>query len=421
MIDFELFPVPVHIFKLFLLAGTALVLHQIAYRIFLPLFTRMSRKTKITWDDILIRRKAVARAFHLLPATVISVGVPLILDTSTELASLLSKVTNLYYIVVGFAVFEALLNTVQDIYEQQQTAKRISIRGFLQACKVLGFLFSLILIISQLAGKSPIYFLSGLGAFTAILLLVFKDSILGLVAGIQLSAMDLIRKGDWIEISKHGADGDVIDISLTTVRVQNWDKTITAIPAYELVSSSFKNWRGMSECGGRRIKRAINIDLNTISFLRPEDLEQLLKIKLLRDYLEEKLSEIQSDNTSHFSNTELSVLANGRRLTNVGTFRAYCIAYLRSHPKIHQNLTFLVRQLHPTPEGLPLEIYVFTNDVRWAAYESIQADIFDHLLAILPQFRLKAFQNISGEDLRTLTGRYPCGTPEHTVNGDLLL
>ncbi len=391
---------PEQTLEIALLVAGAMLLHQIAYRLFLPLFKAMARKTKTEWDDVLIQRKVINRIFHLLPATAMSIGLRFILDDSTETFEIFSRIINLYYIVVGFAVFDSLLNSVRDIYEMHEVAKRVSIRGFLQAFKVVALLFSLVLVVSQLAGKSPVYFLSGLGAFTAIILLIFKDPILGLVAGIQLTTMDLVRKGDWVEMPKHGADGDVVDISLTTVRIQNWDKTITAIPAYELVSSSFKNWRGMNESGGRRIMRSIHLDLNTVRFLKPEDLEHLRKIKLLRPYLEQKLAEIESANATSYTTTDLAVLGNGRRLTNVGTFRAYCVAYLKNHPNVHHELTFLIRQLQSTPTGLPLQIYIFANDVRWPVYEGIQADIFDHLFAILPEFGLRAYQQLSGTDVR---------------------
>jgi miniconductance mechanosensitive channel len=257
----------------------------------------------------------------------------------------------------------------------------------------------LVLVLSTLLDKSPIYLLSGLGALTAVLLLVFRDAILGFVAGIMISVNQLARIGDWIEMPKAGADGDVIDISLTTVKVQNWDKTITTIPAYDLISSSFKNWRGMSESGGRRIKRALPIDMRSVRFADEEMVERWSRMDLLRDYLDGKQREIEEENTAR--GTDLSVLGNGRRMTNLGTFRAYCIAYLRNHPRIHQKMTFLVRQLAPTDRGMPLEIYVFTNDIRWAAYEAIQSDVFDHLLAVIEEFDLRVFQAPSGGDVQS--------------------
>lgn len=405
MISLGSFSISKEMFNLLTLLAVALAVHQIAIRVFIPLFTRMIQKTRIVWDNILLKRHVIRRMFHLLPATVLSVGLPFVLENrESGLYAALLKVIMLYYTITGLLIYIALLDTVQDLFELSELSKKFSLCGVLQALKIVGFLSAIVLVISQLAGKSPVYYLSGLGAFTAILLLVFKDSILGLVAGVQLSSMDLVRKGDWIEMPKHGADGDVIDISLTTVRIQNWDKTISSIPAYDLVSSSFKNWRGMSDSGGRRIKRSINIDLNTIGFLNIDDIERLKKIKLLHSYLDEKLRDIEDSNTKQYNPDELQFSGNGRRLTNVGTFRAYCAAYLKNKPQIHQKLTFLIRQLAPGEHGLPIEIYVFTNITGWAVYEDIQSDIFDHLLAILPEFNLRAYQALSGLDIARAAG-----------------
>ncbi len=385
-----------------LLFGAALASYFTARLIVVPLIKKGAARSPVKWDNVLIERKVVDRASHLVPAVVLAFGLPLLLEGGTELFGLLWRLNNIYFILAGFLVFDALLNAGTELYQASPTRRHVPIRGFVQALKLIAFLLSLILVLSQLADRSPLFFISGLGALTAILLLIFKDSILGLVAGVQITTMDLVRQGDWIEMPKHGADGDVIDVSLTTVRVQNWDRTIATIPAYELVSSSFRNWRGMSESGGRRIKRAIPIDVNTIRFIDRDLLEHLKGIRLLRPYLEQKVREIEDHNREHVSSMELQVLANGRRLTNIGTFRAYCAAYLRNHPGIRQDMTFLVRQLAPTSEGLPLEIYVFTNDTRWAFYEAIQADIFDHLFAVLPEFDLRAFQSPAGRDIREM-------------------
>jgi miniconductance mechanosensitive channel len=383
-----------------ILLTVALISYYAARGIVVPLVKKAAQKSPVQWDNHLVAHKVVDRFAHLLPAVIFAFGLPLVLTADHELFGLLTRFNNIYFILAGFLVFDALLNAGMDIYRTSPARQHLPIRGLVQAIKLIIFLLCFILILAQLANRSPLFFISGLGAVTAILLLIFKDSILGLVAGVQITTMDLVRQGDWIEMPKHGADGDVIDVSLTTVRVQNWDKTIATIPAYELVSSSFRNWRGMSESGGRRIKRAIPIDVNTIRFIDEELLEQFKGIRLLRPYLEEKVREIEEHNRRHISAEELEVLANGRRLTNIGTFRAYCIAYLRSHPGIHQEMTFLVRQLAPTPEGLPLEIYVFTNDTAWGAYEAIQADIFDHLYAVLPVFGLRPFQSPAGRDLQ---------------------
>ena len=238
---------------------------------------------------------------------------------------------------------------------------------------------------------------------TAVLLLVFKDAILGFVAGIQLSANEMLALGDWLEMPKYGADGSVIDISLTTVKVRNWDNTITTIPAYALIADSFKNWRGMSESGGRRIKRAIFIDATSVKFLQPDDIVRLRRTALLSDYIEKKIAEIETENQQ--AGLDLTSLVNGRRLTNLGTFRAYLIAYLRQHKSIHTNMTQIVRQLAPEPTGIPLEIYAFSKDTAWVNYEAIQSDIFDHVFAILPEFGLRVYQAPSGYDVQSIKMR----------------
>ncbi len=398
-----------------LLIVTVLGSYFAAQRILIPLL-RKATAGRAVWEDLLFRHQVLDRAAHLVPAVVFAFGLPLVLEPG-ELFLLLKRFNNVYFILAGFLVFTSLLNAGADRYQSHPKHQHLPIGGFIQAIKLIGFLICFVLILSQLADRSPFYFLSGLGALTAILLLIFKDSILGLVAGVQITTMDLVRKGDWIEMPKHGADGDVVDVSLTTVRVRNWDKTISTIPAYELVSSSFKNWRGMSESGGRRIKRAIAMDINTIGFVDSDLLAQMKEIRLLRPYLEEKLCEVEAHNLAHIPPTELRRLANGRRLTNIGTFRAYCVAYLRNHPAIRQDMTFLVRQLAPTAEGLPLEIYVFSGDTRWDFFEGIQADIFDHLFAVLPEFGLRAFQTPTGLDMRQIGSSRP-GLPASVASGE---
>jgi miniconductance mechanosensitive channel len=266
--------------------------------------------------------------------------------------------------------------------------------------KIFIFFVGAILMISTLINQNPLILLGGLGALSAVLLLVFQNSILGLVAGIQLSANDMVRVGDWIEMPKHNADGDVIEITLTTVKVQNWDKTITMIPSAAFISESFKNWRGMQESGGRRIKRSIFIDVSSIQFCTEEMIERFKKIQYLKDYIEAKEKEIEAYNQEH--NVDPSSKVNGRRLTNIGTFRMYIQKYLENHPRIHKDMTTMVRQLAPGEYGLPLEIYAFTNDVRWAVYESIQSDIFDHIFAAAPEFGLRVFQNPTGHDMREM-------------------
>lgn len=309
-----------------------------------------------------------------------------------------------YLIIIALFVIDGVLNFARSIWDQLPVGKRFPAKSFIQAAKLVINLVGCIFILSALLGKSPLVFFSGLGAVTAILLLIFKDAILGLVAGFQLSVNNMVMVGDWIEMPGPGADGEVVDVSLTTVKVQNWDKTITTIPTYSLISDSFKNWRGMSESGGRRIKRSLNIDLRTIQFADESLLKRFKGIRILSPYLEQKLSDIQQHNDD--VGDDLSELINGRRLTNVGTFRAYCLAYLRNHPKIHTSgMTLLVRQLAPNEKGLPIELYAFANDTAWANYEDIQGDIFDHLLSILSEFQLSAFQEPSGADVEKALSR----------------
>lgn len=355
------------------------------------------RKTSLTWDDLLIEHGITIRLSHVVPAVVIQVLYPALIGSGDTAANIINLIVNLYLVVIFLIVADGGLNFLRSIWERGNLGKRFPAKSFIQAIKLIINLIGLLFIISVLLDKSPLVLFSGLGAITAILLLIFKDAILGLVAGFQLSVNNMIMVDDWIEMPARGADGDVIDVSLTTVKVRNWDKTITTIPTYALITDSFKNWRGMSEIGGRRIKRPMYIDMRTIQFADEELLERFKHIRLLRPYLDAKLEEIQKYNSD--VGDDLAELINGRRLTNIGTFRAYCVAYLRNHPKARQDLTLMVRQLAPKEHGLPIEIYVFSNDIVWARYEDIQADLFDHFLSILPEFKLSAYQAPSGADL----------------------
>ena len=294
----------------------------------------------------------------------------------------------------------ALLNSINEIYSQSKYAQKMNIKSYFQILKLILNILGTIVVIAIVSGRSPIYLLSGIGALTAVLMLVFKDTILSFVASIQINSNDLFKIGDWLEVPQLGADGDVIDIALHTVKIQNWDKTISIIPTYKLIDSSFKNWRGMSESGGRRIKRSLYIDQNSIKFCSAEQLEHFKTFELLTDHLNEKMTEVDASNSA--KNVNMDAQVNGRRLTNIGTFRAYVQAYLKSHSKIHNELTFLIRQLPPSERGLPIEIYVFTNITDWVEYEGIQADIFDHLLSVVPEFGLRIFQNPTGKDFKKI-------------------
>lgn len=354
------------------------------------------RRSKTQWDDMLIEYRVLLRGSHLASAISLHLLGPVVLLNSPQLEVFLKVFVNAYFIVILLLVLDGVLNYLRAVWESAPIGERYPAKSFIQAAKLVINLIGLIFILAALLNKSPVVFFSGLGAVTAILLLIFKDAILGLVAGFQLSVENMVMVGDWIEMPGRGANGTVIDVSLTTLKVQNWDKTITSIPTHILISDSFKNWRGMSDTGARRIKRAILIDLNSIRFLDSKLLESLRGIRLLGDYLEHKLTDIENHNTAAQVDPNDSV--NARRLTNIGTFRAYCLAYIRQHPKIHREMTLMVRQLPPTETGLPLEIYAFTNDTEWVTYEGIQSDFFDHLLSALPEFGLQAYQHPTGRD-----------------------
>ncbi len=374
--------------------------YLVTKRILLRLVKMAARRTKTTWDDAFVEARLFSRLSHLVPALIVHVAAPVVLADYPGAASAVLTATSVYMALVGMTVFDAFLNGGQRIYQGFALSRRFPIRTIVQIVRVAVYFVVGVTVLAILLGKSPVVFFSGLGAFTAVLLLIFKDTILGFVAGIQLTANNMVRKGDWIEAPAFGADGDVIDIALHTVKVQNWDKTITTIPTYALVAEPFKNWRGMDESGGRRIKRSVRLDVTSIKFCDAEMLQRFKKIQFISDYIARKLEEVSAHNREQQVNE--SLLINGRHLTNVGTFRAYLEHYLRNHPKVHQDMTFLVRQLAPTEHGLPIEIYVFSNDQAWASYEAIQADIFDHVLAVLPLFDLRPFQAPTGADLQAL-------------------
>jgi miniconductance mechanosensitive channel len=367
----------------------------------LPIVIGIIHKNRMNWDDPLIEHRFFHKLSWFVPLSVIHISQEFLLQGESTLSIFLSRLLLGGVVIVATLTISALLSAINDIYQEISKKRSAAIRGYTDAVRIISYILCAIFLVAILTGRSPWGLLSLLGGVTAILLLIFKDSLLGFVAHIQLSATDMVRIGDWIEMPQYGADGDIIDISIHCVRVQNWDKTISSIPTYALISNSFKNWRGMSESGGRRIKRAINIDMSTIHFMSDEDIEKLGEIKLLEKYLRPRQKEIKEYNKQH--EIEGSSSINGRKQTNIGIFRAYTQEFLRNNPQIHTTkMTFLVRQLAPTETGLPLEIYVFSKDQIWANYEAIQADIFDHLLAVLPHFGLRVFQNPSGSDFHTV-------------------
>ncbi|MBK6965379.1 MAG: mechanosensitive ion channel [Bacteroidales bacterium] len=385
----------------FIIAFALIVLsYYVIKYLVLGLARRISRRSSTTWDDALYTKRVFHKALLFVPGLLLSSIAPYTLDEFPSALAWVMKATQIYMVFVTLATVNAFLNALYEIYQGFEVSKSKPIKGYLQVVKIIFVVVGVIIVISMFLGKSPVFLLGGLGAFSAVLLLVFKDPILGFVAGIQISANDMVRPGDWIVMGKSGADGVVTDISLTTVKVQNWDKTITTIPTYSLVSESFVNWRGMEESGGRRIKRSINIDMNSVKFCSPEMLEKFQKISLVKDYIQEM--EKVLDDYNNIQGIDDSVLVNGRRQTNLGVFRAYFEAYLRNNPNIRQDMTFLVRQLQPAESGIPIEIYVFSKEQEWAVYENIQSDIFDHILASVPEFELQVFQNPSGADFRKL-------------------
>jgi miniconductance mechanosensitive channel len=348
--------------------------------------------TKNKIDDELQKNGVFRRCSHIIPALMIYVLSPVLISDPVLLA-LMQKIALIYVIIASVATSSALLNTAEDVYNASELAKRAPITGLIQVAKLFIVIVAALLIISSLIDKSPILLLSGLGAITAILLLIFRDTILGFVAGIQIAANRMVNTGDWIELPKYGADGTVLQVGLTTVKVQNWDNTISTVPTYSLITDPMKNWRGMSESGGRRIKRSLYIDVNSIRFCDQEMLDDLGKIRFINQYIERKRAEL--DAYRQEQKIDIQDLVNSRRLTNIGTLRAYLGSYLRHHPQVNQSMTLMVRQLPPTELGLPLEIYCFSADKNWINYEGIQADIFDHALAMLPIFSLRAYQRAS--------------------------
>ncbi len=386
-----------------LLVLAAYVAYRITKQVLLTTVGRIVRRTSFEWDDTLQEFKVFDRLADVAPAVAVYYGVALIPSWPQAAQLVIGRVAGATIILVALLSAGALLSAVNAIYSATPTGRDRPIKGYVQIVKILLYVVGGVVIVSTLIDRSPLIFLSGIGAMTAVLLFIFRDTILSFVASLQIASYDLVRVGDWIEAPQYGADGDVIDIALHTIKVQNWDKTVTTIPTHRLIDGSFKNWRGMSESGGRRIKRSIYVDMNTIRFLSEADLDHFERFALLQGYVQGKREELAGDAAEPTGDPELIV--NSRRLTNIGTFRVYLTAYLRRHSQIHSGMTQMVRQLDPTPDGLPLEIYAFTNTTDWLEYEGIQADIFDHLLAIAPAFGLRAFQHPAGRDIETALSR----------------
>ena len=396
------------ILGLIVLVSIALLAGHVARIIILRITKILGRQPALHWISDLRQHKVFHRVAQLTPSLMVQFGRNLIPEMSETGRHFLGNLALAITIFVLTRVISALLDALLDIYSRTNYAKTRPIKGYIQLTKMLLYVFSAIIIVATLIDRSPMLLLSGLGAMSAVILLVYKDTLLSFVASVQLTSNDLLRVGDWIEMPQVGADGDVIDITLHTVKVQNFDKTIVSIPTWRLMSESFKNWRGMQQSGGRRIKRSLFIDAGNIGFLTDEQEQRLEQVRLLSDYLHRKQAELKSWNEAQGTVAALS--ANRRRMTNIGTFRAYALAYLKSHPEIQPNMTCMVRQLQPTAQGVPLEVYCFTRTTVWSDYEQIQGDIFDYLLSVMPEFGLSIYQQPSGNDLRN--GLMPTLTKE---------
>ena len=378
---------------------TAMVLHLVLHRILLVRLVGLLGKTKQMWLPPQLQQRLFYRLAFVFQGAVLLGQAEIWLPKASESLALIELLAQLWILLFLLLALFALLDCLLSLSRHTRLGRDLPLRGIFQGVKLVASILVGILMIALLLGKSPLFLFSGLGAMTAVLMLVFKDPILGLVAGIQLSANRMLSVGDWLQMDKYGADGEVTDIGLTTVKVSNWDKTITTIPTYALISDSYKNWQGMTESGGRRIKRSVNIDMTSVRFLTSQEQLQLKQARLLAPYLSRKEQELSSYNQQ--LSDAISCPINGRHLTNLGTLRAYLDAYLRAHAGIRKDMTLMVRQLAPTTDGLPLEIYCFTATTAWAEYEGIQADIFDHIFAIIEQFHLRLHQSPTGYDMHS--------------------
>ncbi|QJA05792.1 mechanosensitive ion channel family protein [Thermosulfurimonas marina] len=396
--------------KVLLLLGLSWFSFWITRRLLVRFIHRIAERSRTDLDDLLVKHGVFSALAYLVPLAIVYYGAALL----PPARSFLSRAVEVALAPVAALIITRGLSVLLELYNRLPFARRHPIRGYIQIVKFLIWLSAGIVAVCTLLDRSPWGLLSGLGALSAILILVFRNTILSFVASIQIIGQDLIRIGDWIEAPQFGADGEVIEMTLYNVLVQNWDKTIVSIPTYRLMEESFKNWRGMERAGGRRIKRHLLVDQSSVKFLEGELLERLRRVHLLKDYLENKLREIEEWNRRMGIDTAASPL-NGRRLTNLGTFRVYIEEYLKAHPLIRKDMTLMVRHLQPTSEGLPLEIYCFVADTRWVPYERVQADIFDHILAAAPEFELRVFQKPTGFDLKeALSGK--CSTKRSSAN-----
>ena len=395
-----------------LLLVAAWVCNWIVKRILVRGIYRALRATPIGNDKTLLDSRVTARFANVIPALVISIGITFVPGLPESVVLVVRNVCSAIVVLVIALAISGVLNLINQLYQRREDAYRRPVKGYIQVVQIVLYLLAVILIVAALIDRSPLILLSGLGAMAAVLILVFQDTLLSLVASVQISSNDIVRIGDWVEMPGLNADGDVIDISLHTIKIQNWDKTITTVPTKRFISDPFKNWRGMKESGGRRIKRAMLLDQTSVHFLSSDEIQKLHRFQLIDEYLSEKQEEIEKWNAELKSQNSDAI--NARRVTNIGTFRAYVERYLRKHKLVNQHMTLMVRQLAVTSDGLPLEVYCFTSTTVWPEYEGIQSDIFDHLLAILPEFGLRVFQHPSGVDMREMGAKLMRGPHEAT-------
>ena len=369
---------------------------KVIRKLLLPIFQRSKNK----FDDLLVKHQFFRRIAYLVPVIFLYHLSDKSLDIFPDYVGIFNSILEIFFVIIAVMITDSILSTLNDFYDRYDFAKDHPIKGLVQIIKIIIYVIAGLVIIGNLVNKNLSSLIIGMGTISAVLMLIFKDPILGFVGGLQLIFNKMLSIGDWITMSKFGADGIVLEINLTTVKVQNWDKTIVTIPTYSLISDSFQNWRGMEEAGGRRIKRAVYIDMDSITFCSEEMLERFRKIVVLKPYLEEKEKELEAYNKKF--KTDPGSVVNGRRQTNIGVFRAYLKAYLKNRPDIHNDMTFLVRQLPTSEKGLPIEIYVFSKTTEWAEYEDIQADIFDHILAVVPEFGLRVYEFPSNSGIKEL-------------------
>jgi len=376
------------------------IANTIAKKIFVRIITVVVKRTNFVWDDVLLENKVFDRLAHLAPALVVQATAAYVFADFQDLIPFVIRMADAYMIAVALMVVISIFNTLDHYFKQTESLKDKPIDSYFQLARMVVYFVGGVLVVSRVFDKDPQGILTAMGALTAVSMLVFKDTILGFVASIQLSANDMVRVGDWVSMPKYGADGDVIKITLNTVKVQNWDKTISTIPTYSFISDSFKNWRGMAEAGGRRIKRSIVMKSGSVKFCTEEMVSRFKNYDLLKEYLNDRVEEIESYNANNQVNKNF--LINGRHLTNIGVFRAYAEAYVKSLDVIHPDLTLMVFQTEGNEFGVPIQVYCFTKTTDWGEYENIQSDIFDHLYAAVPEFGLEVFQHPSGGDFNKL-------------------